>query len=114
MIAGRRGVVVWLLAVAVSSSFACSSGPTEIILPPVETVIAGGDLQYGTIGQTLPTDLHVVVRALTTELPQEDVNILWTVERGAAEILGINYRSLRHRLQKYGLGDIGTGPTTVQ
>jgi two-component system response regulator PilR (NtrC family) len=36
------------------------------------------------------------------------------VKKRAAEILGINYRSLRHRLQKYGLGDIGTGPTTVQ
>ena len=27
------------------------------------------------------------------------------VKKRAAELLGINYRSLRHRLQKYGLGD---------
>ncbi len=36
------------------------------------------------------------------------------VKKRAAELLGINYRSLRHRLQKYGLGDIGPGSTTVQ
>ncbi len=36
------------------------------------------------------------------------------VKKKAAELLGINYRSLRHRLQKYGLGDIGPGSTTVQ
>ncbi|HSD11337.1 MAG TPA: sigma 54-interacting transcriptional regulator, partial [Candidatus Binatia bacterium] len=29
------------------------------------------------------------------------------VKKRAAELLGINYRSLRHRLQKYGLGDLG-------
>jgi two-component system response regulator PilR (NtrC family) len=27
------------------------------------------------------------------------------VKKRAAELLGINYRSLRHRLQKYGLSD---------
>jgi len=90
VILGVRRPTGWLLAVAVSVTAACSPGPTEVILPPVEIVIAGGDLQYGTIGQTLPTELHVVVRGLTTELPQEDVNILWTVERGTAEILGIS------------------------
>ncbi len=36
------------------------------------------------------------------------------VKKKAAELLGINYRSLRHRLQKYGLGDIGPGSSTVQ
>ena len=36
------------------------------------------------------------------------------VKKKAAELLGINYRSLRHRLQKYGLGDIGPGSSAVQ
>ena len=36
------------------------------------------------------------------------------VKKRAAEILGINYRSLRHRLQKYGLGDVGEPSPTVQ
>ncbi len=36
------------------------------------------------------------------------------VKKRAAELLGINYRSLRHRLQKYGLGDIGPGSEAVQ
>jgi PAS domain S-box-containing protein len=36
------------------------------------------------------------------------------VKKRAAELLGINYRSLRHRLQKYGLGDVGESPPAVQ
>lgn len=36
------------------------------------------------------------------------------VKKRAAELLGINYRSLRHRLQKYGLGDADQGTTSVQ
>ncbi len=36
------------------------------------------------------------------------------VKKKAAELLGINYRSLRHRLQKYGLGDTDPGSTAVQ
>lgn len=32
------------------------------------------------------------------------------VKKKAAELLGINYRSLRHRLQKYGLSDASEGP----
>jgi len=36
------------------------------------------------------------------------------VKKKAAELLGINYRSLRHRLQKYGLGELGPGSDTVQ
>ncbi|MGH7790455.1 MAG: sigma 54-interacting transcriptional regulator, partial [Candidatus Binatia bacterium] len=32
------------------------------------------------------------------------------VKKRAAELLGINYRSLRHRLQKYGLGDASEEP----
>jgi two-component system response regulator PilR (NtrC family) len=36
------------------------------------------------------------------------------VKKRAAELLGINYRSLRHRLQKYGLSDPNDEPVTVQ
>ena len=36
------------------------------------------------------------------------------VKKKAAALLGINYRSLRHRLQKYGLADIGPGSAAVQ
>ena len=36
------------------------------------------------------------------------------VKKRAAELLGINYRSLRHRLQKYGLGDGADDPSVVQ
>jgi len=36
------------------------------------------------------------------------------VKKRAAELLGINYRSLRHRLQKYGLSDAYDDPSPVQ
>ena len=36
------------------------------------------------------------------------------VKKRAAELLGINYRSLRHRLQKYGLSDPADGSLEVQ
>lgn len=36
------------------------------------------------------------------------------VKKRAAELLGINYRSLRHRLQKYGLADLGDETASVQ
>jgi transcriptional regulator with PAS, ATPase and Fis domain len=36
------------------------------------------------------------------------------VKKRAAELLGINYRSLRHRLQKYGLSDAYDDPSFVQ
>jgi len=36
------------------------------------------------------------------------------VKKRAAELLGINYRSLRHRLQKYGLADIRPGSAALQ
>jgi transcriptional regulator with PAS, ATPase and Fis domain len=36
------------------------------------------------------------------------------VKKRAAELLGINYRSLRHRLQKYGLSDPADDPYGVQ
>ncbi len=36
------------------------------------------------------------------------------VKKRAAELLGINYRSLRHRLQKYSLSEAGEDPTVVQ
>ncbi|KPJ80478.1 MAG: hypothetical protein AMS19_09460 [Gemmatimonas sp. SG8_23] len=67
---------------------ACSSSPTEVVPVPVEVLIAGGDSQYGTTGQTLPTALHVVVQSLSTELPARGRNVTWSVEAGDASITG--------------------------
>ena len=36
------------------------------------------------------------------------------VKKRAAELLGINYRSLRHRLQKYGIGDMSDELAALQ
>jgi IPT/TIG domain len=78
-----------ILVVGLLLVLGCSTGPTAVIVPPVETMIAGGDDQYGTVGQTLPTPLHVVVRSIATDLPQKGLNILWTVEQGGADLQGI-------------------------
>ncbi|MDH3270252.1 MAG: IPT/TIG domain-containing protein [Gemmatimonadota bacterium] len=67
---------------------ACSS-PTQVVLPPVEALVASGDGQYGTTGQTLVAPLHVVVRSIDTELPRRGVTVVWTVEEGDASIVGI-------------------------
>jgi IPT/TIG domain-containing protein len=78
-----------VLATGLLLGLACTTGPTAVIVPPVETVIAGGDDQYGTVGQTLPSPLHIVVRSIATDLPQKDLNVLWTVEQGDADLQGI-------------------------
>jgi hypothetical protein len=68
---------------------ACGTGPTSVTLPPLEVLIASGDSQYGTAGQTLPVPLQVHVRAITTELPHRGANVAWTVVSGGAAIEGV-------------------------
>jgi hypothetical protein len=67
---------------------ACSSSPTEVVPVPAEVLIAGGDSQYGTMGQTLQTPLHVVVQSLSTELPIRGREVRWSIESGDASISG--------------------------
>ena len=68
---------------------ACGGDPTTVLRPPVEVFVATGDQQYGTAGQTLQTPLQVLVRALTTHLPQSGVQVAWSVVEGDAEIVGV-------------------------
>jgi hypothetical protein len=68
---------------------ACNSGPATVILPPLEAMVAGGDGQYGTPGQTLQTPLHVIVRTVSTQLPRSGMNVSWSVESGDASIVGV-------------------------
>ena len=68
---------------------ACNSGPTTVVFPPLEAVVASGDGQYGTAGQTLQTPLQVVIRTISTGLARSGMNVLWTVEEGDASISGI-------------------------
>lgn len=77
-------VVAWTVVVA-----ACRSGPTSVTLPPLQVLVASGDSQYGTVNQTLPQPLQVHVETITTELPQEGVSVVWTVQRGDAAIVGL-------------------------
>ena len=76
------------------------------------------------IGEVLPAEEEAegwINVDLEQELAEYEKNILLKalneaggVKKRAAELLGINYRSLRHRLQKYGLSDVGPTSTTIQ
>jgi len=83
--ARRLTTVALLLGFGVSA--ACNSGPSQVVIPPVLALVASGDSQYGTTGQTLTTPLQVLVRGITTELPRSGVTILWTVEEGDATLV---------------------------
>lgn len=76
----------WVLVLAVV--VACSS-PATVVLPPLEIVVASGDAQYGTTGQTLGLPLRVVVRTLSGKVPTSGVEVAWAVFAGDASIEGI-------------------------
>jgi PAS domain S-box-containing protein len=52
------------------------------------------------------SNLDAELEAIEKRLLEEALRRAGGVRKKAAEILGINYRSLRHRLSKYGFGDI--------
>lgn len=60
--------------------------------PALEVVPAGGDGQYGTAGLELPRSLRIVVRAVESKLPVEDVDVRWEVVSGDATLLGPDVR----------------------
>lgn len=84
---GRTHAALSATAVALIVSAACSS-PANIVQPPLETLVASGDSQYGTAGQLLGEPLQVVVRSIVTKVPREGVTVVWTVESGDATISG--------------------------
>jgi len=51
------------------------------------------------------SNLDAELEAMEKQLLEEALRRAGGVRKRAAEILGINYRSLRHRLSKYGFGD---------
>ena len=86
----RLTIARWpTMAASLVAAVACGSGPTSVTLPPLEVLVASGDSQYGTAGQTLQKPLQVHVRAVTTEIAQNGVNVVWTVEAGDASVLGV-------------------------
>jgi DNA-binding NtrC family response regulator len=54
---------------------------------------------------TAPVDLEADLAAYEKAILLRALDQAGGVKKRAAELLGINYRSLRHRLQKYGLSD---------
>jgi two-component system response regulator PilR (NtrC family) len=61
-----------------------------------------------------PVDLEADLAAYEKAILLRALDQAGGVKKRAAELLGINYRSLRHRLQKYGLSDAYDDPTLVQ
>ena len=60
-----------------------------------------------------PVDLEADLAAYEKAILLRALDQAGGVKKRAAELLGINYRSLRHRLQKYGLGDGADDPTPM-
>ncbi len=72
-----------LLAVVLLS---CGPDPV-VVVTGLEIVVAEGDGQFGTSGQTLSTSLRAVVRTVATQEPQAGRGVRWEVESGGATIL---------------------------
>lgn len=79
-------VAASLIAALFSSG--CGPGSAEVVVPPVEIRIAGGDGQFGTTGALVQAQLHVVLTSARTQLPIENVSVQWSVDSGSAEIEG--------------------------
>ena len=93
------------LGAATLFAVACGSDPTTVVEGPVEVILAGGDSQYGTVGQSLPTPLHVVVRSLTTDLPAEGRTVQWAVTSGDAEFAGKGRSKKAAAIERIGVCD---------
>ena len=78
-----------------------SLAPTSLgVRPPASLTPTESDwMQSGS--SNLDTELETIEKRLL----EEALRRAGGVRKRAAEILGINYRSLRHRLSKYGFGD---------
>ncbi|MHB1192604.1 MAG: hypothetical protein ACYC6F_06105 [Longimicrobiales bacterium] len=81
----RKWARAWIALLPFLTS--CGDGPADPMLPELEVVVAGGDGQYGTAGQRLPSPLQAAVRRLDTGAPQEGVTVRWTVESGDASLV---------------------------
>jgi len=75
--------------------------PPSVASPAAERSI-GSDVDWMQVGSSnLDRELETIERRLL----EEALRRAGGVRKKAADILGINYRSLRHRLSKYGFGD---------
>jgi two-component system response regulator PilR (NtrC family) len=84
--------------------------PAKTVVPPAATAAPAVALGAGNLDDDLAAhERAILLRALAEA---------GGVKKRAAGLLGINYRSFRHRLQKYGLTDFSmpppTGPTAPQ
>jgi len=81
----RTWARAWIVLLPFIAS--CGDGPADPTLPDLELVVAGGDGQYGTAGQRLPSPLQASVRRVDTGAPQDGVTVRWTVESGDASLV---------------------------
>lgn len=85
---GRRPALLAGVVAALTSA-ACNSAPTQIVLPPLEMLIASGDGQFGVVNEDVGAPLRVLVRSVNTGSPRKDVTVLWEVTRGTASVVGV-------------------------
>ncbi len=64
-----------------------------------------GDERAVTDVQILPVDLEGILASLERKYLFEALNKTHGAKKQAAELLGLNFRSFRYRLKKYGMGD---------
>ncbi len=76
--------------------------PSGVVSSVVERP-TGTDVDWMQVGSS---NLDKELEAIERRLLEEALRRAGGVRKKAAEILGINYRSLRHRLSKYGFGDV--------
>jgi len=78
------------------------NGTPPGVASPVADRSIGSDVDWMQVGSSnLDRELETIERRLL----EEALRRAGGVRKKAADILGINYRSLRHRLSKYGFGD---------
>ncbi|HUF76536.1 MAG TPA: IPT/TIG domain-containing protein [Longimicrobiales bacterium] len=88
---GRRPkrLAAGIVIVAVATAAGCNSTGTTIQAPPLEVLIASGDAQFGVVNEDVGSPLRVVVRSEVTQMPREDVSVLWEVTQGSASVIGV-------------------------
>lgn len=85
---GRRRRPTWRWG-ALLGVLAVSCGPDPVaVLTGLEIVVAGGDGQFGTVGQLLGTPLRAVVRHGITHQVRAEIGVQWEVIEGGATLQG--------------------------
>jgi len=98
-------------APAVAVDIAHATAPAS---EPHEPLAGAWQSRHRAASNGEPVDLEADLAAYEKAILLRALDQAGGVKKRAAQLLGINYRSLRHRLQKYGLGDGADDAALVQ